>query len=189
MLSRILLIFGIGCILFASLLVVQRTNPNRISFNGYIPSNETSIRYTQPTRLRLKNVAIDVPVIPAKIQNNTWQLTDKGISYLATSPLPGQRGNSIMYGHNWASILGNLDKTKIGQEIEVDFANNTTKYFTITGILVVNPSNTSVLLPSTDNRLTLYTCTGFFDTKRLVITAVLKPSLPLCPKDQKYCVI
>lgn len=94
-----------------------------------------------------------------------------------------------MYGHNWASILGNLDKTKIGQEIEVDFANNTTKYFTITGILVVNPSNTSVLLPSTDNRLTLYTCTGFFDTKRLVITAVLKPSLPLCPKDQKYCVI
>ena len=38
---------------------------------------------------------------------------------------------------------------------------------------VVTPDQTHILAPSDDRRVTLYTCTGFLDRKRFVVTATL----------------
>ncbi|OGM69990.1 hypothetical protein A2975_05285 [Candidatus Woesebacteria bacterium RIFCSPLOWO2_01_FULL_44_14] len=41
----------------------------------------------------------------------------------------------------------------------------------------VYPNQTQVIAPTTDERLTLYTCSGFADTKRLIVVA--KPALKI----------
>jgi len=105
--------------------------------------------------------------------NDEWETTDKGVSFLDTSAIPGQLGNSIMYGHNWNSLLGNLKNVSPGQKIEIIDKNGLVTEFIVEIVQEVDPSNSDILAPTNDKRLTLYTCSGFLDSKRLVVTAFL----------------
>jgi len=67
--------------------------------------------------------------------------------------------------------LGNLEKAKSGQVIEIEFKNGEKKHFLIQRLATVWPDQKSVLYPSEDKRITLYTCTGFLDSKRFVVVA------------------
>jgi len=71
--------------------------------------------------------------------------------------------------------LGKLPKVKPGQEITIVFTDGSSKIFTIEYTSVVTPDQTHILNPTADSRITLYTCTGLFDNKRFVVTAVNKP--------------
>jgi len=92
---------------------------------------------------------------------------------LLDSPIPGRIGNSIFYGHNWTSLLGNLVNAKPGQEISIAFGSGEIERFKISYVQVVKPSQTDILNQTNDRRITLYTCTGFLDSKRLVVVANL----------------
>ena len=117
---------------------------------------------------------IYLPIKQATISDGNWEASHDAISYLISSPVPGEKGNSILYGHNWPNLLGNLPKVKPGQNIEIIFNNGTRSVFTVVYTSVVNPDQTHILNDSQDNRITLYTCTGFLDRKRFVATAVLQ---------------
>lgn len=124
----------------------------------------------QPTKLAITSLSLTLPVYPSEIVGDKWQTTDQGISYLATSPLPGEVGNTVMYGHNWPNILGGLSRIKPGDTINIYFGSKKVEY-RVHYVSIVEPDNTSVYTNTTDSRLTLYTCTGFLDSKRLVVTA------------------
>lgn len=109
---------------------------------------------------------------PAQIENNKWEATTKGVSYLVTSPVPGNAGNSIIYGHNWGNLLGSLSKIKPGQKIEIVLDDNEKRTFIVEHTSIIGPDQTSVLEDTSDRRITLYTCTGFLDSKRFVVTAI-----------------
>ncbi|MBI2028304.1 MAG: sortase [Candidatus Levybacteria bacterium] len=117
---------------------------------------------------------MDLEIFPAKIVNNRWEITAQGVSYLSSSPLPGEKGNSVLYGHNWTNILGNLIKIKPGEEIVIVSNRNNKRTFVVEHISVVDPENTQILANTSDRRITLYTCSGFLDSKRFVVTALLK---------------
>jgi len=155
----------------------QRRNPDRLRFdidNIKIERAEENID-KKPVLLRIKDLGIELPIYEAEIKdNNKWPTTTEGISYLVSSPIPGEIGNSILYGHNWANLLGNLTKAKPGQIVEIIFSDWSRKIFTIANTQVVSPSQTEILKNSDDTKLTLYTCTGFLDSKRFVVTAKLK---------------
>jgi len=127
----------------------------------------------KPELLIVKDLNINLPIYPAQINDGKWEATGKGVSYLSSSPIPGELGNSVFYGHNWKSILGDLTKAKPGQTIEILYADGTKKEFEIMFTQVVTPDQTQILEESNDIRITLYTCTGFLDTKRFVVTAIL----------------
>ena len=93
------------------------------------------------------------------------------MSYLATSPLPGHKGNSILYGHNWKSLLLDLPKVKPGQSVFITNHNGTKQRFIVEYTAVVDPSQTYIIDATNDTRITLYTCTGFLDSKRFVVVA------------------
>ena len=171
LISKIFLGLGLLSIFFSFLLIWERNNPNRLSFGNY-KENTVKSSHISPNRIVIKDANIDLPIEPSKIEGNTWQTSRIGISYLKSSPLPGNQGNSILYGHNWISLLGSLHRVKPGQKIEIYYKNGVRKIFTISAIGVVTPDQTHVLSPSDDRRITLYTCTGFLDSKRLVVTAV-----------------
>lgn len=76
-----------------------------------------------------------------------------------------------MYGHNWTSILGNLPKVKTGDVITVTMHDGKKKDFRIEYTAVVTPDQDYIIDNTNDVRLTLYTCTGFLDSKRFVVVA------------------
>lgn len=168
---------GLLSLLFSFILLFQRYNTNRLMFNGNIPtfySDQTNKNV--PIAFRIYELGIDLPVIPAYIKNNKWDTTSKGISWLIASPIPGERGNSIFYGHNWNALLGDLENAKPGYTVEILYKNSVKRYFRISYIVIVNPNQVHVLSKTDDARLTIYTCTGFLDQKRLVVTAEYMPS-------------
>ena len=149
--------------------------PSLLSFNNY-HAQQTRVLSEKdaPVNITISRVGINLPIYTAKVVNNVWQTTDLGASYLTSSPLPGETGNSIIYGHNWTSLFGKLVNVKIGDKVVINYPDHTHKTFVIAYTSVVSPDESSILAPSKDKRITLYTCTGLFDSKRFVAVAVLQ---------------
>lgn len=173
-LSIILIFVGI-LVIFVSLFIIYRRNdPDRLSFkiNQEVTENSAESEEETPSILNIRELGIAVPVIPAHLNINKWEVTSEGVSYLVDTPLPGEKGNAIFYGHNWGSILGNLTRAMPGQRVEVVFTNGRIIEFEISLVQEVTPDETSILNQTSDTRLTIYTCSGFLDQKRFVVTAI-----------------
>lgn len=124
-----------------------------------------------PIELVIPDQRIDLPIIPAKLQDQEWQLSNQGVSLLQTA-LPAQKPRGhIIYGHNWRSLLGELHQVKIGGKINLIYGNGNIDQYTVQSIMTVDPKRLDVLDLAKDGTLLLYTCTGFLDSQRLVVLA------------------
>ena len=173
-LANLLIILGIGFLLASAFLVWQRYNPRRSAFDGINEiefSGNKDGQNAHPIALSISDLEIYLPVVPANNTGGKWETTTKGVSYLTSSANPGETGNSIFYGHNWNNLLGNLTRAVPGQVIEIIYSDGGTKRFVVTHTQEVTSSQTQILNNSEDKRMTLYTCSGFLDTKRFVVTA------------------
>lgn len=173
--ANLLFIIGFVSLMFGSFLLYQRYNPQKLSFNispaHALENNETS--QVKPIGIKINSLNLSLPIIPSEIRNNKWEATTKGVSYLKSSAFPGEKGNTILYGHNWAGLLGNLKKVKTGEKIAIIYSDGSAKEFLIEYFIEVKPDNGDILQNSSDSRITLYTCSGFLDSKRLVVVAKL----------------
>jgi len=154
--------------------------PTLLSFNNYSYAQPgiktTDTEKSAPIRIAIPSLGINLPIFKSAIVNNVWQTTDLGASYLTSSPLPGNEGNSIIYAHNWVSLFGPLQSSKVGQQVIVTYPNGEKETFVIAYTSIVSPDQSTILAPSKDKRITLYTCTGLFDSHRFVAVALLKSS-------------
>lgn len=175
-LSRLLIFFGIVWCLMGGYYVSLRYLPNSLQFETYkhetVSVEKSQEKQSTPTYIKIEDLQISLPIVPAKVENDIWETTNTGASYLVSSPIPGNKGNSIIYGHNWANLFGNLTKAIPGQVVEIGYADGSKKRFIIEYTSVVAPVEASILESSNDKRITLYTCTGFFDSKRFVVVAM-----------------
>lgn len=159
------------CFLWAGFLLAQRFGLT-LYFANYSSSLPVVVPSSDiPVRLRLPSLSLDLAVIPAYKTDSRWPTTSRGISYLASSPLPGDIGNSIFYGHNWVHILGQLKNSQINDPLIIVYSDGRTKNFSVTEVKTVGPNATEILDPAAVPQITLYTCTGFLDTRRLVVIA------------------
>lgn len=172
--AKFLFGFGLICLILSAFFFWERYNPQRLAFavNDLRPLSET-VNTALPTEIIIKDLSLDLPILPAKLEKGKWEATSKGISWLSSSPIPGTKGNSILYGHNWPNILGNITKLKPGQVIKIKFADGSIKLFVIDSTVSVSPNEVSILAPSKTSQITLYTCSGFLDNKRFVVVAKL----------------
>jgi LPXTG-site transpeptidase (sortase) family protein len=174
-LSRLLIGFSIFCYTLGIYNTWLQNDPNRLAFTNYSYDKTSSVNTKGlPTRITIKELGINLPIIPAEIRNNQWDVTADGASYLTSSHLPGTDGNSIIYAHNWASLFGNLVNAKQGDVVEIAFADKSVKKFVIESTATVSPNESKFLAPSQDKRITLYTCTGWLDSKRFIVVAHLE---------------
>ncbi len=124
-----------------------------------------------PSKISIKSLALTLPVESTEIKNGYWPTSQTGVSFLANSGNLGNKGNLIFYGHNWKNLLGNLHKVKTGDTLVVSGQNGQDFLYSIAYIATVNADDVSILADTNDERITLYTCTGFLDQKRLVVVA------------------
>lgn len=155
-LGKIFLFLGLVFSIATSYLFWERINPFRIS--------SIDSKYQGPVRIVIKSVNIDLPIIPGD--------TKDGVSYLSSSSLPTETGNSVFYGHNWANLIGNLVKVKPSDNIEIIMSDGIKLNFKVAFTSIATPDQTHFISPTKDKRITLYTCIGLFDTKRFVVTAI-----------------
>jgi LPXTG-site transpeptidase (sortase) family protein len=167
--DTVILGLGIFFLCFGGYLIFERETPRNLVF-----AETSNNKIVTPTRLTIPSINLDLPILPAHIKDQKWDITKDGVSYLVKTPVPGTLGNSVMYGHNWSNLLGNLEEVKTGDIIEVKNSDGNTYAYVIHFVSVVTPDETHIYNNTSDYRLTIYTCTGFLDSKRLVVTAILK---------------
>ena len=124
----------------------------------------------QPARIIIPKISLDLEVTPARITGNKWETTESGVSYMLGSSVPGEKGNTVIYGHAKNSIFGNLKKLKKDDLIYV-LTNEKWYRFKVAEIKNVMPKETQVVGPTLTPTLTLFTCTAFLDSKRLVVVS------------------
>lgn len=171
LLSRVSIFCGIIFILCGLGLAWQRYNPYTLSFSNVETRKISKASSLKPIEIIIPREHIDLPIFPAIIKDNTWPTSDKGASYLASYPIPGEQGNSIIYGHNWTTLFGKLVDVHQGDIIRIIMSDRSTRKFTVTYTKIVTPDAVDILNSTNDTRLTIYTCTGFMDAQRFVVIA------------------
>lgn len=114
---------------------------------------------------------LNVTVSEQIFTEGNWTISENEASHLATSANPGEAGNIIIYGHNKRTILGNIRALKGKEIITVTTEDGGEHKYQVTKIIEVNPNQTKFLEPTEDETLTLYTCSGFMDSKRFIVQA------------------
>jgi len=100
---------------------------------------------------------------------------EKGPGHYPRTPMPGQPGNAAIAGHRttYGAPFYNLDELHAGDDIFVSTRDGTYDYKVMFSHSV-SPSDVAVLDPTSDNRLTLTTCTPRFTAvQRLVVVSKL----------------
>ena len=159
------------CVLLSAILFAQRYRPvvGNVQIAG---TSSYTGELTAPAGIAIPSIGLNLPTVITYMQGKKWPTTPTGVSYLANSAIPGDQGNAVFYGHNWPAILGNLGNTKTGDKIVIQYQNGKTRDFTVDQVKIVGPNATEILASSETPKITLYTCTGFLDSQRLVVTAI-----------------
>ncbi len=164
-----------------------------------IDPNNQVVRIVIP-RVKVKRAVVDIGTITNANGNLEWN-TDKLfatnnrpdlVGHLEGSSLPGERGNTVLVGHNYdyegSGVFVNLHKLQVGDEIvlftesgqEYDYQVVKVKTVSYTGNNEVDVErHARFLAPSEDERLTLVTCgganIGFFNKRVYVVAEPINP--------------
>lgn len=156
--------------LYPSVLFANKTANAQVKVSIPAVGNAADAIY-RPTNIQIPSLDLSLAVVPASIVDNSWTLYDDKVSWLSTSKTPG-KGNVILYAHNKKGLFGDLKKATIGATIIVK-ANERTYSYRITQAKKIQPVDTDAVLSDKD-QLTLYTCDGVFDQRRLIVVALPK---------------
>ncbi len=141
---------------------------SRIESPVIVHSNEVLMYNELPTRILIPSVSIDTSVKKALIINGYWQVFPNSAAWGDQSGIPGNIGNQVIFAHKRSGLFANLKDVKIGDKIYVLTSKGSFAY-EAREIKEINPNEIDVVKPTTDETLTLYTCSGFADTKRLIV--------------------
>jgi sortase (surface protein transpeptidase) len=83
----------------------QRFRENKYTYKQKLNKNVAVIK-SLPKYLVIPSLELKLPVYTSEIKSGKWETTAEGVSYLLSSGLPGQYSNTVIYGHNWNSLLG-----------------------------------------------------------------------------------
>lgn len=123
-----------------------------------------------PTSISIGHM-VDTQIEVGARVGDKWEVYDDHATYLASSARPREAGNIIIYGHNTREVLGNIRAVVPGQIITLKLTSGGIRTYLVTDALEVDPSDTSWLDDTTQEVLTVYTCSGLFDSKRFILRA------------------
>lgn len=165
------LLFGISILLlgfFAIFNSLKTFNPEPVRAEGFVKTDV--IKGKEPQRIIIPEVGIDIPVKYSKIIGGYWQVFEDVAGWGEGSGYPGESGNQVIFAHARVGLFLPLRNVKSDTKIYVMQENNWYTY-KVTEIKEVYPNQIEVVKPTIDETLTLYTCSGYQDSKRLIVVA------------------
>ena len=140
-----------------------------LSFSGQIasqiPSGPTAVQINIP------KINLSSPVTEATVTDGTWEISPDGASHWNNSANPGNGNNVVIYSHNKTNLFGPIRWLELDDEIVLTDADGNEHRYQISETLTVSPKQTKYILPKNEETLTLYTCTGLFDSQRYLVIA------------------
>lgn len=124
----------------------------------------------EPKKIIIPELAINLPVKKARVINGFWEVFQDSAGWGDGSGVPGAAGNQVIFAHARPGLFLPLKKINEGMQIYV-LTDGKWYDYRVSEIKEVYPNQTQVIKPSEDERLTLYTCSGFADSKRLIVIA------------------
>jgi sortase A len=124
-----------------------------------------------PTRIVIPKIDVDAPVL----EGDDWETLKKGAGHHVGTANPGERGNVYVSAHNdiFGQIFRRLEELDLGDEVIV-YAGATPYRYVVREKRIVEPTDVSVMYPTTEPVLSLQTCYPYMvDTHRLVVIARL----------------
>ena len=155
-----------------------KANRSRIlSFNT--PNSEALEKLVQkqgikPIHLKIPKYSVDIDVEESTIIDGIWQVFPDRASHLDVSSGIAGGGNIIIYGHNKTKDLGPIRWTLPGDLIELTGEDGVIYTYRIEKTIEVEPDNLEYVLPQSKEVLTVYTCSGFLDSKRFIVIAKMQ---------------
>ncbi len=124
-----------------------------------------------PIRIIIPSLDIDLPIKEAKVVKGYWEVFEDVAGFGLGSAYPEEVGNQVIFAHARKGLFLPLKNVKAGQMVYVLTREKWYSY-KINEIKEVLPSQIEVIAPTSESILTLYTCSGFSDSKRLIVKAV-----------------
>lgn len=173
--------FGLFFLILAAFLKTQLSSPLPIASTKILNEYKNEVDYSKlPSKIEIPRLNLSLTVKQTTIENGKWGVSADSASHLLSSATPGEKGNIIIYGHNKPKHLKDLGKVGFGDSIRIKTIDGKSHVYKITNKSIVWPNQIEFLNPTKEETLTLYTCTGFADAKRLVIRALpVTINLPL----------
>ncbi len=143
-------------------------------------AQSTTPATTHPNGVIIPSMLLNQPILEGPV-SQTYAILNHGIWRWPQGSTPDQGGNTTLIGHRFTytqpqGVLYYLNKVKIGDEIGVWWSNKLFVY-KVRDIREVQPTETSIEAPTTDARLTMFTCTPLWlPHNRLVVVAGLEQS-------------
>jgi len=125
-----------------------------------------------PSRLVIPSIEVDALVV----EGDSWEQLKLGVGHRLNSANPGERGNMVLSAHNdiYGEIFRRLDDLELGKEVVV-YADEQPYRYVVTAKQIVEPTEVSVLAPTTKPVVTLISCYPYMvDTHRIVVIAELQ---------------
>ena len=141
-----------------------------LSFDRSYNVKQFSSPKPAPKQIIIRSIQVSLPIAQTTIKNGTWEIFNDGASHLASSANPDEHQPIIVYAHNRTTQFGNIGMLKKGDSIVLSSGQSHFLY-SVNRQLVVDPSNMSALTKVKGETLILYTCTGWADSKRLLVYA------------------
>jgi len=114
---------------------------------------------------------MDLSISEAEITDGTWEVSFEGASHWSNSANPGRGGNIVIYGHNKRHLFGPIRWLETGDQIELVNSEGKVFKYEVSEYFITKRDDVSHVLAKDEEVLTLYTCTGWFDSQRHIVQA------------------
>jgi LPXTG-site transpeptidase (sortase) family protein len=123
-----------------------------------------------PLRIVVPKYDIDLSIVEAPVVNGYWELSETTASHGVGSANPGQLGNTVIFAHAKEKLFLPIRDIKKDDIIYVLTKDRWYRY-KVTQSKLVTPDQIEEISQTDDEKLTLFTCSGFLDSKRLIVSA------------------
>lgn len=147
---------------------LQPTQKSSISIDNALLQEKNT--QNLPVHILIPKININLPVVEAPIVNGYWELSETTASHGEGSAGVGQPGNMVVFAHARPNLFYNLKDIKTNDVVYV-LTKSTWRQYKVVRITAVYPNQTEIIKQTKKEMLTLYTCSGFYDEKRLIIQA------------------
>lgn len=133
----------------------------------------TPFSLERPLRVIIPQVNIDLTVVESEIIDGHWEVSEQFANHGMGSAYPGQIGNMVMFAHARPHLFLDLQNVTVGDDIYV-LTDKKWFVYTVSAITQVTPDQVEVIAPTSDERVTLFTCSGFADENRFIVVGKRK---------------
>lgn len=168
--SKIWLVIGLFFIFFGLWLLFapqEKTSVSKAYKNSVVWESAIG---QQLQRVILPKQKIDLPIVEAGVIDGYWELSESTASHGMGTANPGEAGNIVVFAHAREGMFLALKDVVIGDIVYL-LTDKRWYSYQVKETKDVDPSFVEIVAPTEDETLTLYTCTGFFDSQRRVVIA------------------